>query len=86
MWIARYDDLPAADIPGHFFDLELEADALWKLSCSGVDSVEDLTTALAADGTPFPGFTAGPTWAVALRCARCTNAAPPYLAVIEVVP
>ena len=79
--VARYDDLGIAELEADFLDLELLADGLWTQPHPSGTSTE-LADLVDAGGAPFPGFTAGGTWLLALRCGTCPNPAPLFLAVL----
>lgn len=83
LWLARFDGLTVTDLEAQFLDLESIDSALYTAQIYGKEG-QELTEALAADGTAFPGFQSGELWILALRCPDCTSPAPPYLSVLNV--
>lgn len=80
--VAWFAELALTELENQFLDLELLADGLWSLDHSG-GTTADLSMLAAADGSPFPGFSAPGTWLVALRCSTCRSPAPLVLAALE---
>lgn len=76
LMVARFDE-PVADLEVDFLALEQLAEETWTYTLSGGTSVD--LAALAGPSAPFPGFTTGGTWALALRCTGCPNPAPLFL-------
>jgi hypothetical protein len=81
--VARYDTLTPTDLEAQFLDLELISDGLWTEFTDG-SGTASLGGLVDASGSPFPGFTPGPTWILALRCDTCKNPAPLFLTVLDV--
>lgn len=84
LWIAGYDGMATTDLQSQFLDLELIYTDLYTTSMYGESGIE--TEAAVDDaGGAFPGFAAGTTWLMALRCPDyCTSPAPPFLTVVNV--
>lgn len=84
LMVAHYETLTPADLEATLFDLELLADDVWVMEHNGgtTAALDGLSN---ADG-PFPGFTEGGTWLVALRCSLCPNPAPVFLGVLQPAP
>jgi hypothetical protein len=76
--IARYSDLELTDIEEQFLDIELISDDLWSIDLVGQSSA-NLGSASSDTGS-FPGLDGTSTYILALRCSRCANPAPLYLA------
>lgn len=77
VWLGRYDE-SLDELAAQFFDLELIAE---ELDTVAISQTQEAT--IGAD--EFGGFHSGETWLLALRCTSCTNPAPPFLTVIEVL-
>ena len=77
VWLGRYDE-SVDELATQFFDLELIAE---ELDTIAISQTQEAT--IGAD--EFGGLHSGDTWLLALRCTSCTNPAPPFLTVIEVL-
>lgn len=82
LFVGRYA-APASALGAAARDLPGAAEAVWRLEVGGFTDAR-LELARDAGGTNFPGFGAGETWVVGLRCRSCLTPFPAYAAVVEV--
>lgn len=81
--VAHYTQT-TTELEAQFLDLEIIAEQFYTLQLDGGTDA-DLAGLVSAEGTGFGGFTTDGTWLLALRCLQCTNPAPIFLTVVEVV-
>jgi hypothetical protein len=83
--IGFYEGMSVADIQADFFDLELNATALWDVILKS-GRTADLSKAVErGTNAPFTGFqrSAPGVWLLALMCSTCQNPAPVFLTVLD---
>ena len=82
--VGYYADLTVEQIQDQFLDLELIADD-WYSADLPPGSTADLSLVRNAAGASLDALTTDGVWLLALRCSTCSNPAPLFLGVIEVV-
>lgn len=82
LFIARYDE--GVDLSTQVLSLQEAASGLWTMD---VERETDARLDLARDGAggTFPGFLAGPTWLIGVRCTTCMSPFPLWVATVDVV-
>ncbi len=76
--VGFYPNMTPTQVQDDFFDVEINADPLWKVSVPAATKSMNLEAARDADGNAFDGFDGQGTgsWMVALRCNNCQNPQP----------
>jgi hypothetical protein len=77
--IARFDET-VPELQANFLDLTLLAEQTWNYTVASGTAVD--LGAMTGPSEPFPGFTGGGVWALALTCSLCPNPAPIFLTVL----
>ncbi len=79
--VGRFDGLSRADLAARFGQVESLVDARWTWDIAGAQSIA--LDAPTLDGTTFPGFTPGATWALTLSCSTCLSPVPLAFVLVE---
>ncbi|HHO52430.1 MAG TPA: hypothetical protein ENK18_16565 [Deltaproteobacteria bacterium] len=78
------DGTPPEALAGQLLELRSTASGWWTLDVGGAQSAR-LEIARDAQGNNFPGFTAGGTWVLGVRCRTCLGPVPQWMSVVEVL-
>lgn len=79
--VGRFDGLDRADLAARFGQVESLVSARWTWDIGGLRSLSLDTPSL--DGTAFPGFEPGATWALTLSCSTCLSPVPLAFVLVE---
>ncbi len=80
--LGYYEGATVPDLETAFLDIETTTTEKYTLALEG-GTQADLATAIDANGVAFSGFHEGGQWLLALRCSRCYNPAPPFVATVS---
>lgn len=79
--VGRFDGVDRDALAARFGQVESLVSARWTWDIAGLRSIALDTPSL--DGTVFPGFTPGATWALTLSCSTCLSPVPLAFVLVE---